>query len=275
VTVGSATTALAAEPVMVRTKSGRTFRGEVDSKTDDARLWLRFGSTNVQIVRSIDWSQVVSVTSGGRTFDAAGFRPIAAKVSSAAPKRPPRAAARYAEPTDERLAEQALPYAPPRAVSLEIFAYPANWDSDVEVDGLVVTIVPRDDYGDMAPVSGSLEVELVTEMSRAGEMIISGQSQVRTQRIGRWTHRVLAQDFDTLGASYRLPYQAIHPEFQRNVINLSLVNARLSVPGSGTLNASTTDVRIRPLSTIRDRYENRTGGDRFFPIERTGRGKLE
>ena len=265
----------AAESVSVITKSGRTFRGAVDAKSSDTHLWLRFGSTRAQLLRPIDWSNVESVTYEGRVLDSAASRKLAAELKSVAPKMPSKIGVRREnQRSDAELAQQALAQSPARAVSLEITAYAANWDRDVEVDGLVITVTPRDEYGQILPTSGTLEVELISEMSRVRETITAGESRIRNERIGRWTQRVAPEHFDALGASYRLPFQAIHPEFTPSLINLSLVNAKLSAPGSGTLNASTTAVRIRPLSTFRDRYENRHGG-RFAPIERTGRGKVQ
>ena len=279
-TVSDAGSSRAAELASVTTKSGRTFRGVVDAKTDNATLWLRFGSAQAQIVRPIAWTRIDHVGYDGRKLDAASFQKIAAKVKTVAPKMPPFAAlpndAEDAEGThtDAELAQRAL--AEPAAVarSLYITAFPANWDNDVEVDGLIVTIYPRDEFGELVPVRGSLEVELVTEMSRIRETITAGESRVRNARIGRWVRAVEVDDFGPFGASYKLPFEAVHPEFSRRVIDFSVVNARLSVPGDGTLSASTTAVRIQPLSATRDRLENRSGS-RFLPIERTGRGKRQ
>jgi hypothetical protein len=275
VAIGHATSTFATELATVQTKSGRTFQGVVDAKSDDAKLWLRFGTTQAQILRPIAWSQVVTATYAGREYDAAAFRQIVSKIKSAAPQMPPRIKShKDTGLSDAQRAQMALADVAPRIESLEITAYPANWDRDVEVDGLVVTITARNEFGEMVPTSGTLEVDLVTEMSRVRETITAGESRIRNERIGRWTRSVEPDHFGPLGASYRLPFQAVHPEFKRNLIDLSLVNARLAVPGAGTFNASTTAVRIQPLSTVRDRYENRHGS-RFMPIERTGHGKLE
>jgi len=271
--------ASAAESVTVTTKSGRTFRGVVDARTDDAKLWLRFGTAQAQIMRPLAWTGIDRINYEGRELSASAFQKVANDVMTAAPKMPPFSAASEETDaerthTDAELAQQALAASPAVARSLYITAAPANWDSDVEVDGLIVTIYPRDEYGELVHVSGSLEVELVTEMSRMRETITAGESRIRNQRIGRWVRAVAVEDFGPLGASFKLPFEAVHPEFSQRVIDFSLVNARLSVPGEGMLWASTTAVRIQPLSPTRDRLENRTGS-RFFPIERTGRGKQQ
>ncbi|MCG8585520.1 MAG: hypothetical protein MI757_12485 [Pirellulales bacterium] len=274
VTINQPRSAFADDVVVVSTKSGRTFRGAVDAKSNNTRLWLRSGATQIQILRPIEWTQVESVIHNGTQLSGAAFHKIAASVKTSAPKMPWPRAERGAGKSDAERAQEALKELPPRVVAIDISAFPANWDRDVEVDGLVVTVTPLDGFGEMLPTSGTLEVELVTEMSRAGETITAGESRIRNQRIGRWTRRVEPEHFGVMGASYRLPFKAIHPEFEHNLINLGLVNARLSVPGTGTFNASATDVRVRPLSTYRDRLENRHGG-RFEPIERTGQGKIE
>jgi len=73
------------------------------------------------------------------------------------------------------------------------------------------------------------------------------------------------------GAVYRLPFQAVHPEFDTDWAAHGLVHVRLTVPGHGVFEASQEVVRIRAFSPIRDELEMSTGR-RFFPIERTGRG---
>ena len=259
--------ASAEERVSVTTKSGRTFRGVVDAKTDDAKLWIRSGTAVAQITRPIAWTRIESVNYDGRDFDASSFQKIAKDLMTAAPKLP-----RITTSVDVASGEHSQAELARAPRSLYITAFAANWDNDVEVDGLIVTIFPRDDYGELVASRGSLEVELITEMSRIRETITQGESRVRNARIGRWVRAVRVEDYGPLGASYKLPFEAVHPEFSRRVIDFSLVNARFSIPGEGMLSASTTAVRIRPLSPTRDRLENR-GGGRFFPIERTGRGK--
>ncbi|MFH1923324.1 MAG: hypothetical protein ABIP48_25965, partial [Planctomycetota bacterium] len=77
-------------------------------------------------------------------------------------------------------------------------------------------------------------------------------------------------EFGLLGAKYRFPFQAVHPEFDLELAPYAAVHARLSVPGEGVFEATESDVRVRPYSATRDHLQYTTG-QRFFPLERTGR----
>jgi hypothetical protein len=68
----------------------------------------------------------------------------------------------------------------------------------------------------------------------------------------------------------RLGFQAIRPEFQRDLGTHGLVVAQLVVPGQGTFMASSDMVRLWPYSSVRDRYLLYRG-DRFLPVERAVR----
>ena len=147
--------------------------------------------------------------------------------------------------------------------SLAVDAWVANWDDDVEVDGLVVQVIPQDDYGSMVPVRGVLEVNLLGERRGA---LKHRQSFVG---LGRWTRRVRHDDFGPSGAVYRLPFQAVHPEFDLSKEPYGAVHVRLTVPGHGVFDATADMVRIRPYGTVRDHLQQATG-ERFFRTERTG-----
>ena len=60
-------------PVTVEAASGRTFTAEVDSRTDSAQLWLRWGLGSMVLIRPVDWEQVVEVQAGGERLSGEQF----------------------------------------------------------------------------------------------------------------------------------------------------------------------------------------------------------
>ena len=150
--------------------------------------------------------------------------------------------------------------------SLAVDAWVSNWDSDVEVDGLVVEVRPLDAHGAVVPVHGVLEVKLI---GWPIDITTAGQPPVR---LGRWTQLVRPAELGSLGGRYRLPFQSVHPEFNLQWASYGAVCARLSVPGQGVFEATQSSVRIRPYSAVRDHLQQVTG-QRFFRVERTGRAR--
>jgi hypothetical protein len=153
---------------------------------------------------------------------------------------------------------------PARSVSIEAWA--GKWTSYVDNDGIAVRIFPLDAYGNIVPVAGTLEVDLIGTQSAS---MTRGEP---FPRLARWVQRVNYQDVGGDGAVYRFPYQAWHPEFDLQLGSLGAVHARLSVPGQGVFDDTASMVWVRPYSSTRDRLQMHTGG-RFFPdLERTSRG---
>jgi hypothetical protein len=149
--------------------------------------------------------------------------------------------------------------------SLAVDAYAANWDGDVEVDGLRVQLRPLDATGEVVPVEGTLEVTLIGW--RTGRT----NSRQPPVRLARWTRPVHSAELGPFGIEYRLPFQSVHPEFDLRWAPHGTVHARLSAPGQGVFDVTESTVRIRPYSAMRDHLEYVSGG-RFLPVERTGRG---
>lgn len=273
-------------PVTVEAASGRRFTAEVDARTDRGRLWLRWGRGSDFILRPMDWERVVRVQVAGETFSGGEFHRAVGAVRDLVPAsataegdRPvlvggrwdPRAgsvpaASGYSAGQPAAAAPGAAGHGALPVRSLEIEARAANWDADVEADGLIIDVYPRDAAGAIVPVHGVLEVDLVGE--RTG-VVRLGQP---LRRVGRWTRQVRPTDFSSGGARYRLPFQSVHPEFDLEWAPYAAVHARLNVPGHGVLETTESAVRVRAYSPIRDRFQQATG-QRFFRLERTGRGR--
>lgn len=262
-------------PVTVELASGRRFTAEVDARTDRSRLWLRRDLKSGFLLRPIDWAGVVCVELGGDRFTGEEFHHAVGKVRQSLPAEADRDATPSAiavGPAENRLGASTArqPHVQdsrraPRVRSFVVEAQLANWDGDVETDGLLVRIMPLDDRGVAVPVHGTLEVTLTAE----GVGVV--QRPRPFARLGRWAKPVRRAEFGPYGATYRLPFQSVHPQFDDRWAAFGAVHARLSVPGHGTFEQTADDVRIRAYSAVRDRLQQTTGR-RFFEQERIDRG---
>jgi hypothetical protein len=145
---------------------------------------------------------------------------------------------------------------------LDIEAQPARWDNYVDIDGMSICIAPKDAYGRVVAVRGTLDVDLIAE--HVGVVRLPDPFS----RIAHWSQAVRPEDFGPFGAVYKLPFQDVNPEFSNHLGPHGAIHATLSVPGQDTFEA-TADARIRPYSLIRDRLLQTTGR-RFFPEETIG-----
>jgi hypothetical protein len=261
--------------ISVEVASGRTFGGQLDARTDPAQLWLRSGRGSAVLLRPIQWDRVVQVHVAGQDLSGEEFRRIVEAV------KPDTAAAKQTSAPQKKIVIKGStrsggflsvtgtpPRKPParaRVRSLAIEAVVANWDADVEVDGLLVYVYPLDESGGVVPARGTLQFDLTGQRDR-----VFRRWQPFTT-LGEWSRQVRVEDFGAEGAVYRLPFQGVHPEFDLTVAPRGALHARLSVPGQGTFETTESMLRIRPYSAVRDELQLSTGR-RFFPQERTGRG---
>ena len=271
---------MGAELVTVHLTSGRSFSGEVDARSTENQLWLRFVEGSTMILRRISWDRVAGVQTGDSVLSSDELRAQIANLASVSP-RTFRFEERYGLGADEskivhEIGSRAThgaprdfmrpgggePVAPVRSVAID--AYVANWDADVEVDGIALHVYPLDGTGLLTPTTGSLEATLIGQYS-AG---YTARGQFQT--LGRWARSMRSAEHHADGFVFHLPFQAVHPEFARDLWKTGLLHVRLSVPGHGVFDASAAALRIRPYSPVRDRLEQ-VEDRRFFPIERTGR----
>ncbi len=261
------------DAILVHLLSGRTMMANIDARTDAAQLWLRWERPGSEVLRPIDWNRVVAAEIKGNKISGPEFLELVKQIRLRVPAQPVSAPAvntivmlgspSIEAPNTPAPANSATQFRPPPVEWLDIEGGPARWDNYVETDGMIISIAPKDAYGEVVPVRGTLDVDLIAE--HAGVVRLPYQFF----RIAHWSQAVRIEDFGPYGAVYRLPFQDLNPDFSRDLGPHGAIHATLSVPGQGTFEA-TEDARIRPYSLIRDRLWQTTGR-RFFPEETIGR----
>ena len=265
---------VASEKVSVRLRNGTTVNAELDARTDEDRLWLRFGGGTTIVLRSIPWSNVASATHRGKRVPVTDLPDLAVSlnddqhVQSARVRRPPTSAdsAFPSGATHADHARRALGMRP-MISDVQFDASLANWDRDVEADGLLVRVKATDHRGISTAVAGVLDIELIAMRTVAFHHAPHSRGQL-PRTLARWTKRIAYEDFTSNGATVKLPFQASHPEFDTTWAPHCLAHVRLVVPGQGVFERSLDGVRIRPFAPFRDMLELQRG-QRFLPSEET------
>ncbi len=272
----------AQSPATVRLAGGRTFSAPVDPRTDAQRLWLRFGSGTTTILRPIAWTAIVDVVHDARRYSGTAFREFALQPAFAtSPASKPNA------PRLVRRADEAAPPAhggglrlwnvpaahtasmpAPAIATIAVDANLAQWDADVEFDGLVVSLAALDSEGLAVGFRGTAEIEL---LGPATAPLTTGNG---FPVLGRWTRAITPETSGDGYARLRLEFQAFHPDWSRQLLRHGVVHVRLHVPGRGTFESSVDAVPLRGYTPTRD-YVEQAFGTRFLPNERTGRGTRE
>jgi hypothetical protein len=271
-----AAVASADEPQLaVHVASGRQFRGTLDSTSTSDKLVIRSEQAGITLRRPIRWERVARATVDGSPIEVNALRTMAVSRQPTSTDKPPvlkkiemrseapiQAAPAEREPLVEEL---------PRVAMVVFDAAIANWDADVETDGVLIDVAPVDINRRLVPVSGTLEVELFAPQRRT--LDLAPQSGGDTlELVERWTRAITPDDFGPSGARLRLPFGAITPELQPNwtAWHYGLVHVRLAIPGHGVFEDSRDGVRVKPWAPNRDRLEMKTG-QRFLSTENLGR----
>ena len=66
----------AGETVTLRLRSGRTFTASLDARSNETRLWLRFGSDSMIILRPVEWDAVVGASMDENEVSVSALREI-------------------------------------------------------------------------------------------------------------------------------------------------------------------------------------------------------
>jgi hypothetical protein len=233
-----------ADLLTVRLASGRTFAGQVEAGTSRDELRLQFDQGSVSLVRAIDWQRIAAAEHRGVAVPLDELQALAETI-----KLPPR----VRQPLAVSAAETppAEPATQPQVRAIAFDAVIANWDADVETDGIALRLLPLDGDNRLTPASGTLEVELYAPQRRRYQD--APQSDGYTIGvIGRWSVRVERAAFDDDGLVVRLPFQALHPQFRSDLYWYGLVHAKFSVPGRGVFEQSQDGLKLRPFTPLRD-----------------------
>ncbi|WP_254508091.1 hypothetical protein [Anatilimnocola floriformis] len=253
--------------IKIEHTSGRRWEGLIDARSTPEQLMLRFERGTAVLLRPIPWSEIRTAEVDGK---AVTVTELAKSYESLATSATPFAERTKITP-EVPANEQPLPPPPNKVAAIACDALLANWDADVETDGLAINLQPLDAWQEITAAAGTLEVELYTLQARTFHHAPNSRGR-SVEPIARWSQAVNWNDYRSRGAYIQLPFQAAHPEFDGSLGFYGLVHIKFSVPGSGVFEQTIDGVRIRPWSPIRDSLQLNTGY-RFLPHEGTGRGK--
>lgn len=260
---------IADEAVTIRLTDGSKLIAQVHPRTDDKQLWLQFGGGNAIILRAVKWDRIAKASKGDEPVDAKALRQMAARpvdeVESVAPTNQPAEELSYADQARDLLGFSR----PVKSVDFEVRI--ANWDQDVEFDGIALRLLPLDTDGQLTRARGTLNVELFAARRQKFNDAPSARGQLPSL-LGRWSVAVPNEDVTPNGIVFKLPFQTNHPEFDTTWATHGLVHIRFAVPGQGVFENSFDGVRVRPYAPLRDAME-RNQQPRFLPTERTGLSK--
>jgi len=238
--------------------SGRQFTAEVDARTGD-ELWLRFSSGRGSILRPVAWNRITAARLGNQMIETEDLKRICEGLKSPSPTREVPANPEAIPP---------FPPSLPAVAFLRIDAWVANWDADVEPDGICLQLEPCDENGELVAATGTAEIELFAAQERKfHEAPQSGGWS--TELIERWSKNVEEKQVGPRGV-LQLPWGAIHPDFTTGVDNWGLLHVRLVVPGCGVFEQSVDGLRLRSWSPVRERMFLQEGRQ-FFSTEGTQR----
>jgi hypothetical protein len=255
--------ASAADAVVVQLADGRSLSGVVDARSDDERLWVRQEAGGVVLATAVAWREVATATLAGGEVSADQMREKLGASATAGPRvesvfnaaggislsgRPP-----VFETTRRR----------PRVRSVEIVqACLVNLDSDIEPDGLRVSIAAIDETGAAVAVRGNLTARLY------GERRPPHFPDIEFALEDDWSMPVAESDFVEGVATYELPFRRTAPEWQFDLLPDALLDVRLGAHESGNFAASA-PVMIRAFNPVRDDLQL-FRGMRFLPREMRG-----
>jgi len=270
------------DQIHIWVESGREFSGDVDRRTNDDCLWLRQSAPRMEIIRSVKWERITGAEHNGKRLSVAELRQLAAELKAPSTIEAPllrciqgnrivmRGNPEAPMEADDGQSDADDPVAGP-IQSVDFDAQIANWDGDVEPDGLLIQVYPLDAHGAVTPITGTLSVELIAPRRRDFNHVPHGRG-TSVDRIGRWSRSIRREDVGVSGITFKLPFQVTHPEFNTDVWSYGLVHLRLVVPGHGVFEDSIDGVQIREFAPVRDWLQLSTGR-RHFAHERTGRPK--
>ncbi len=282
----------------VRMRDGRIARGELDQQTDEVRLWIKISDPGIVLSSSFPWSEIELIENEQAEISKSDvLKRVAAIKTGTNPQTELQDRIAFWLPNqvsdanlsnDGKDAKQAKTDGPisgggqseiaesekllqsQRVEYLEIDARAMNWDTDVELDGLLVNVRPFDGEGRVVPVNAQIRFQLFGERY-ATTTRRTFDASIPFPQVGDWTQKIRKADFGPDGVTVKLPFRRLHPEFNTDLAAHSLLTARLGISGQGTFDASAADVFIRPLSRYRDDLFQRTRSHQRYLGDETTR----
>jgi hypothetical protein len=257
--------------LVVRLISGRQFTGAVDRRSSTETLVLRTISRGMTVRRTIEWERIASAMLDGGQIEVAELRARVKEFGTEDRGQRTEDRAQESGVGSQQSVEPDFATQFAAVASVAFDARIANWDADVETDGLIVELMPVDGEGYLAPASGTVEIELFAPQRHVFHHVPQSGGDT-LELVERWTRNIRAVDFTANGVRLRLPFGAVHPEFDSDWLasHYGLVHVRLAAPGHGVFDASRDGLRIRPWAPNRDQLELKEF-PRFLPTESVGR----
>lgn len=268
--------ALAADPVVVHLANGDRVKAEIDPRSNASQLWLSTFLDRGRLSQVVSWDRVRQIEIDGQVLEGAAARAAATQRAreafrDIAPQSLPRSLPRpqidrvdtKPRPFETPMGPQTRPRTNAKVLAMSVSAYLANWDQDSAIDGLEVEIMPLDSYG--SPVACDGVVNLTLQAWKD-----SSHATRPSRRSERWTKSVRADQFEHGRIVFRLPFRVLRPGESSLWRPHGALLVRLTAPGSGVVDRTLTDLRIRPFEPMRDGLEAATG-QRYFPSENAHR----
>lgn len=261
------------DPVVVRLVDGSRVKAQIDQRTDGDRLWLTTLLERGRVSQSIPWQDVLQIEIAGRSYEGWVAQAAVASIREQEPQDRNRKAQQRPESLDVEPFAGSVPsrrpsvtprdLPNPRVEAMQISARLANWDQDVAEDGLLVELVPYDSYGNPIACDGVVDFTLRAWKASARGSGLGTHTE-------RWSKAVRAADFESGSVFFRLPFRAIEPHQSSEWWAHGALEARLTVPGSGVVQRTLADLRLRQFEPVRDTLEQRAG-TRYFSSENVRR----
>ena len=250
------------QPVTVTFKNGRRAKAYLDPRTDSVHLWLRFGTDRTRLTRLVDWDDVTIVRHDGEVISR-DDAPLSARTDTKAPSSATRPSDLKRESFTALSHTSPAEFKEPRTRSVRFDTTIANWDEDVEVDGLMIQVVPVSASGQPATFRGQMHVELWA--MRRVEQDSSPHSTGRTLEIlSRWSVPIHVGREDPQ-PWIKLPFQTRHPEFDANWSSIGLVHVQLSCRATVSFIIRSMAFEFAPLHPFAIHCKFKPASDFFLP----------
>jgi len=258
-----------AETITVQRLDDSKISGQIDAETDADFLCIRQTEPGLALIRSITWDQIKNLQRDGEELTPDQFRELIGELASEIPvqffERPTSAVTeKIPEPSGRHQALSGQTGQNRRLNSLHASAWLANWDRDVEPDGLEVELIPHDADGQPLALDGVVRLRLTGWQPDTYDPM----GTRAFPELALTTVRIRSEDFHSHSTRVRIPFRELNPEHDVQLLAYGQLHVEFNANHLGLVAASIS-VRVRAFNPLRDRLQLKTGS-RFFTEERTG-----